>query len=102
MPYIAASSRPKLDRNIDTLVDTIVADAADSGDELSAIGLLNYSITRLILATFKKLFPRKYWRFPLLKGLMVDIGDEIQDRIQRNFEDSKRELNGDLKEFDDF
>ena len=101
MPYIRASARPKLDRNIDTLVDTIVADAVDSGDELSAIGLLNYSITRLLLSSFGKLFKRSYWNFPLLKGLLVDIGDEVQDRIQRKYEDGKKELNGDLVEFED-
>lgn len=102
MPYIAENSRIKLDKTIEPLIDSIIAEAVDSGDELNAVGLLNYSITRLILTVFKGVFPRKYWNFPLLKGLLVDIGDEVQDRIQRKYEDGKRELNGDLVEFEDF
>jgi len=102
MPYIAVSSRIKLDKAIDPLIESIIAEAVDSGDELSAVGLLNYSITRLILTVFHDVFPRKYWRFPLAKGLLVDIGDELQDRVQRDYEDGKKEKNGDLAEFEEF
>jgi hypothetical protein len=102
MPYIAASSRIKLDKTIDPLIDSIIAEAVDSGDELNAVGLLNYSITRMILTVFRRLFPRKYWNYPLAKGLLVDIGDELQDRSQRKYEDGKKEKNGDLAEFEEF
>lgn len=102
MPYIAQSAREKFDPLIEELSNSISAEAVDAGDETVAAGHLNYVITRLILSVFRMLFTRrKYWHFALIKGLLVDVSDEIARRLQIDFEENKKELNGDVPEFEE-
>jgi hypothetical protein len=100
MPYIKLGQRYLLDNAIDNLIKEIVNTRKHGGDTLACVGILNYCITRLVLQVFARVFPkRSYWQFPLIKGLLTDIGDEISVRLQRPYEDEKKEDNGDLEEF---
>jgi hypothetical protein len=83
------------------LVDVIVAEAVDSGDESSCAGLANYAITRTLLVTFTKLFPRpRYFHYALMDGVLGHVQKEIYRRRVASFEDEKCQLNGDVKEFE--
>lgn len=103
MPYIAASTRPKLDNLIDELSQAIVAEAVDSGDELNSSGALNYATTRLYLSVFRTLFPRlRYSHIALITGILENVKQEFYRKVASPFEDDKCFLNGEIPEYEEF
>lgn len=98
MPYITASSRTKLDRIIEDLVDAIATEA-ETPDIAS--GILNYAITRLLTGTFENLDDiRKYSHIALVTGVLENVKQEYYRRFAAPFEDKKRDLNGDIPEYE--
>jgi len=93
MPYIQQAQRNELDPKINELSKSIHA-GYDKAYEVP--GLLNYSITRLILDTLQlKSYP-KYWKIVVAMGTLVTVMFELYRRIVAPYEDKKAEENGDV------
>lgn len=95
MPYIDAEDRRALDPKINDLAATI--DGAAMCLPADAAGLLNYSITRLIMQTIGR--QRRYWAFCLAIGTLFCVALEVYRRVVAPYEDMKKDLHGDVPEF---
>jgi len=95
MPYIPQKDRPELDKHIDALAEEIKKKTKESGNEAGFAGLLNYSVTRLIL----KIIPAKrYWVIALVTGVLKNISQEFYRRFAGPYEDEQIKKNGDVYE----
>lgn len=102
IPYINASVRAKLDPLIDTLADSITAEAVDTGDETACAGMINYTATRLTLLVVRALFIRlRYWHVALIVGIFTNVKDEIYRRIGVPYEEQQCRRNGDVDVIED-
>lgn len=93
MPYIQQTNRPGLDQHIDRLADQIKAEAKVYEYDGAFAGLLNYSITRLII---KVLPVRRYWVIALVTGVLHNVLDEFYRRFGVPYEDEQIKKNGDV------
>lgn len=93
MPYINQEDRAHLDVYIDDLAQKINALSKEKGHPAAFAGLLNYSCTRLGLATLPE---RRYWAIALLSGVWKNIGDEFYRRFAAPYEDEQIKKNGDV------
>ena len=94
MPYVDKRIRTTLAPTIDRLAGMIAA--TGDGTFESEAGILNYTITHLIL----RLFPEraKYWQYALVKGVLDDVKDEFYRRRTTPYEESKKAEKGDVYE----
>lgn len=92
MPYIDKQIRKALDPGIRQLAVKIAS--RGDGNLTSEAGILNYTITKLIL----ELFPSKarYWQYALIKGVLDDVKDEFYRRRTVPYEDGKIATAGDV------
>ena len=98
MPYIKKELRPKLDIAIDELVKRI-KNCTENDDNL-VCGVLNYCITRIVLATIIKRFGKvRYHIMCMIDGVLSNISQEIYRRVTSFYEDQKIKESGDVKEF---
>jgi hypothetical protein len=96
-PETLVADRPKFDLIIDEIVDAIVADAVDSGNEMNGFGTVNYVCLRIGLKVLRKLFGKlRYWQIPLIRGVYEDIATVVHDRIEVPYEKKKQKENGDV------
>ena len=92
MPYIDKQIRNSLDPLIASL--SLAIEIQSDGTFESEAGLLNYTITKLILASFPS--KAKYWQYALVKGILSDIQDEWYRRKTVGYEDMKIATAGDV------
>lgn len=98
MPYIKKELRPNLDIAIDELV-TRIKNTTENNDGL-VCGVLNYCITRILMATLRKRFGKvKYELLNMIDGVLYQVGRNIFERVGSPYERQKIEENGDVKEF---
>ena len=93
MPYIDQNWRMKVDFEIDRLAEKIKLLVEENGDETSYLGILNYTITSIILTTIPK---KKYWLIAGVTGVLQNIITEFYRKYVADYEDEKIEANGDL------
>lgn len=109
MPYIPneqkvdkleSKNRDHLDPIINELAARIGAIHRSYGYDGAFLGLVNYSVTRLITKILLDNFDRpRYWHSPALRGVLQDIGDELYRRVFVDYEDIQIETNGDVPEY---
>jgi hypothetical protein len=87
------SDRMKVDSEINELVEKIKLLVKENDDETSYLGLLNYTLTSIILYTIPK---KKYWLIAGVTGVLQNIISEFYRRYVADYEDLKAEENGDL------
>lgn len=86
MPYISKSKREFIDPALDSF-KFMTFDSADID-----IGTLNYIITRILLMTK----PERYSDYNSLVGVLECVKLELYRRVVSEFEDKKKETNGDV------
>jgi len=92
MPYIDRGSRQKIDEEIYALSEKINS-LVRASDETSYLGLLNYTLTSIILQTIPR---KKYWLIAGVTGVLQNIITEFYRRYVENYEEEKINQNGDL------
>lgn len=106
MPYIpdaVQEERLRLDPIIDALVKEIHAIIEEQGlDIRDADGRLNYSICQLLMKTLDMDTDPRYTKYNTLQGILKCVGEEIQDRVGRPYEDHAISKNGDIEAFHTF
>lgn len=95
MPYIDSEDRRALDPEIDKLSGRINEQSMMLPAD--AAGMLNYSITRLLMQTLAR--PRRYWAFALAIGTLFCVALELYRRVIAPYEDVQKDLRGDVAEF---
>ena len=92
MPYVSKDIRRALGPIIEHLATAI--EYQGGGTFESEAGILNYTITRLIL----ELFPRKsrYHQYALVRGVLGDVQAEFYRRKTVAYEDMKIATQGDV------
>jgi len=94
MPYIKQDIRERLDPSIDALAKAV---AAEVKEEKDLAGVLNYAMTRLVLAVVKERFGRlRYWIVAAVTGAFTNARDEFYRRAGSPYEDKKIAEEGDL------
>ncbi|SRR6266550_3198464 len=93
MPYIPSKDRPGLDYHIDRLAAEIKATHKQYGYDGAFAGLLNYSVTRLILQVMPD---RRYWVIAIVTGVLKNIADEFYRRYAVPYEREQILKNGDV------
>jgi hypothetical protein len=97
MPYIKQKFKDKIDESIHALVDDIEQCCKD--DDRDALkGVLNYTITSILLATFTK-HGISYSKFADVIGTLECSKLEIYRRAIASYEDRCIRNNGDIEEF---
>ena len=94
MPYISQSARPRLDPLIEKLAAEIKDIAKSEGYDGAFAGLMNYSMTRLILKVAPE--KRRYWVIALVTGVIHNVLDEFYRRYAVPYEDEQIKKNGDV------
>jgi hypothetical protein len=103
MPYIAPELRQDLDPLIEALADRLAAQAKAAGYDGAFTGLLNYTCTRLALATVRRRFGGlRYWLIAALTGVFQNIASEFYRRVAVPYEDRQRAQSGDVDLFQEF
>jgi hypothetical protein len=92
MPYIDPEWREEVDLEIKELVWQLNC-LTDREGERAYLGILNYTITMLILKTIPK---KKYWMIAGVTGVLQNIITEFYRRYVVDYEIEKTETNGDL------
>jgi hypothetical protein len=97
MPYIRSEDREKVDPFIDELADQIILACKDKRDVYAFAGLVNYSFTVLIRKVVRSLFEKwDYHKIALVSGIIHTMADEFYRRIAQEYEEVKRNENGDV------
>lgn len=95
-----AGNRVVLDPLIDALAERIGAIHKSYGYDGAFLGLVNYSVTRLVTKILLDNFDRpRYWHSPAIRGVLQDIGDELYRRVFVPYEDHQIAKNGDVPEY---
>lgn len=94
MPYILASSRTKLDQEINKLIGKMDEFDRDPLIKLSA-GDLNYILTRLAIG-FSRIKGSNYQSFNDVLGAFEGAKLEFYRRLVADYEDTKIKYNGDV------
>jgi len=89
MPYIKKEDRPKWDKLVDLVAETIKEAKID---EKSIDGNLNYFITRIM----HKCYSPSYYNYNKAMGVLECIKQELYRRIVAPYEDKKVAENGDV------
>lgn len=90
MPYVKQADRDALDSAIDNLAEKIAGRGVRIEDHA---GLINYSVTRLILTLIGE---AKYWKIALVCGVLHNIVTEFYRKYAVPYEDKKIAENGDV------
>jgi len=94
MPYIFKHDRDKLDSEIEALVSALRRVCWEDRENPHAFaGPLNYVVTRLIIGIIPD---RRYWVFALVAGVLTNIKDEFYRRVVVDYEDKKKDSEGDV------
>jgi hypothetical protein len=100
MPYIAQELRQELDPLIEALAERLAAQAEAAGYDGAFTGLLNYTCTRLALATVRRRFGcLRYWLIAALSGVFHNMAAEFYRRVAVPYEDRQITLSGDVDLF---
>jgi hypothetical protein len=103
MPYIAPELRQELDPLIDKLAERLAAQAEAAGSDGAFTGLLNYTCTRLALATVRQRFGSlRYWLIAALTGVFHNMAAEFYRRLAVPYEDRQITKSGDVDLFQEF
>jgi hypothetical protein len=103
MPYIAPELRRELDPLIDALAGRLAVQAEAAGYDGAFTGLLNYTCTRLALATIRSRCGRlRYWLIAALTGVFHNLATEFYRRLAAPYEDVQMAQNGDVDLFQEF
>jgi len=96
MPYIAEREREILDDAINQVISKLInIDTL----ETQRGGLLNYIITRIVLASMKN--DIRYSKINDIIGALQCVQLELYRRLVGDYEDTKIASNGDVKEYID-
>ena len=89
MPYIDPELRPRWDAVVDKFESVI--------DEFHSIkaGELNYLLTKIVCSWFR-MGNRSYDRIQSVVGLLECMKQEFYRRVATSYEESKKELHGDV------
>lgn len=102
MPYIPKADREELDKHIESLVSAVIRVTAWKGEKTEVMGLLNYTITRIVMGVIKRGFLKiRYWHSPAIRGMLKDVGDEMYRRVFHKYEDQAIKKNGDIPEYEE-
>jgi len=93
MPYLPPSIKKRLDPRIDDLAAEIEAIAAETPDEVTFAGLLNYACTRLAIRAMPE---RRYWAIATTVGVLKNVADEFYRRVAVPYEEERRAQHGDV------
>ncbi len=85
MPYIKPDARPQIDQITNALVEHVKSLPLEEQD-----GALNYAITRTLLSVY----PRRYFHFNRLMGVLACVTQEAYRVVIGPYEDTKIEENG--------
>ena len=86
--YMEREQREYLDECINELAKRIGRRHKEYGYDGAFLGLVNYSVTRLVTRILLDNFDRpRYWHSPAIRGVMQDIGDELYRRVFVPYED---------------
>jgi len=88
MPYIKKDKRLRYDIQLEILADLI-----NEVPEEEKAGVVNYVVTRIIHRVFQ---PPKYNTYNSAMGVLECIKQELYRRIIANYEDIKKNENGDV------
>jgi hypothetical protein len=100
MPYVAQNKRPVLDDSIKQLAEAIACSVKSQDGELAVAGLLNYSITRLLMQVINLRFNKvSYGAIALVTGVLINVKDEMYRRVAGPYEDLQAAKNGDVLEY---
>lgn len=103
MPYITQTDRTILDPHINELAKQIVSILEPSKTDAAFSGVLNYTITRLIMQVIKlKFVSLRYWIIATTTGVLHNVADEFYRRMASPYEDIAIEKNGDVDLYQDF
>jgi hypothetical protein len=94
MPYISFEQRPLLDKDIDSLIQSIKTIPLDDRE-----GVLNYTLSRIISGSMK---PDEGWRYKIINrimGVLSCVQLEFYRRIASPYEDKAILKNEDIKEY---
>ena len=101
MPYINKENRENLDKSIDELIDNVIVDELEHASGLP--GILNYTITRLVLGTYEKTYEKlRYAHINNIIGILECAKLEMYRRVAGPYEDIVSIKNGDLQEFEEW
>lgn len=87
MPYIEKEQRERLDSHIEPLIRAL----REAGPE-QVDGELNYTVTRLLRALYRK----RYFDFNRVMGVLESVKQEYYRRWTAPYEDEKRAERGDI------
>lgn len=91
MPYIDKSIREKYDEPINKIVSTL-----ENKDCNETAGILAYIIYKLCIGVGKRFGHTDFARLNMIVGVFDNVKDEFKRRILWPYEDTKREVNGDV------
>lgn len=116
MPYISQEDRKLFDDHIESMADAIIKKVKSSHPEsyydknssdfyvnleneqvLKVLGDINYCFSRVCA---KVMGQPSYTKVAMLTGVLENIKQEFYRRIAEPYEDSKIEINGDIKEYE--
>jgi hypothetical protein len=95
MPYVDSQMRADLDPAIDQ-VRTALAEAHKKHGDLALLGILNYTMTRLVLSTLEVIGKKSYWVIAAMSGVIDNVGREFYRRYAVPYEEEKIVQNGDV------
>lgn len=103
MPYIPKNQRENLDSAIENLMNSVVETVdGNSKSGLSAenfakaAGCLNYAISRILSGVAGQV---SYSKINTIVGVLDCIKMEFYERVAKNYEQDKKEENGDIIEY---
>ena len=110
MPYIKQEIRGEIDPAINALIADIrkscnkqinYGQDRDKYDDFIE-GVLNYTITRIMLNTIKTDFTKlRYKHINRITGVLMQVLDEFNRRVKDKYEAKATETYGDLREYED-
>jgi len=94
MPYVRQLQRFAVDADIDDLACVIRRSCSGAPEQMA--GLVNYTVTRLLLLTILQTVC--YSNIALATGVLENIKQEMYRRLAAPYEDTKIAENGDVYE----
>lgn len=94
MPYVRQAQRLAVDVDVDDLACVIRRSCSGAPEQMA--GLVNYTITRLLLHTILQTVC--YANIALATGVLENVKQEMYRRLASPYEDAKAEENGDVYE----
>lgn len=100
MPYIKKTERALLDKQIEELIAALVKRTLN--DQTVMAGLLNYTISRLIMGVIQGTGGVRYHKIAAVTGMLKNVADEFYRRVAAPYEDKQVEANGDIQEYENY